>query len=68
MALFVGTSVPAEADFGSGTLGNWQALSHGIVGNWSTAMRYVPRNYEVKEVIAFIRSADAIIAWAKGRL
>jgi hypothetical protein len=37
VALFVGTSVPAEADFGSGTLGNWQALTHGIVGNWSTA-------------------------------
>src|SRR6266536_2078007 len=32
VALFVGTSVPAEADFGSGTLGNWQALSQAIVG------------------------------------
>ncbi|TCO18065.1 hypothetical protein EV652_11693 [Kribbella steppae] len=37
VALFVGTSVPAQADFGSGTLGNWQAMSHGIVGSWSTA-------------------------------
>jgi hypothetical protein len=37
LALFVGTSVPAQADFGSGTLGNWQAMTHGIVGNWSSA-------------------------------
>ncbi|MFG1813356.1 SGNH/GDSL hydrolase family protein [Kribbella sp. NPDC049174] len=37
LALLVGTSVPAQADFGSGTLGNWPAMSHAIVGNWNTA-------------------------------
>jgi hypothetical protein len=37
VALLVGTAVPAQADFGSGTLGNWQAMTHGITGNWSTA-------------------------------
>jgi len=37
VALLIGTAVPAQADFGSGTLGNWPALTHGITGNWSTA-------------------------------
>ncbi len=36
-ALIIGTAVPAHADFGSGTLGNWQAMTHGITGNWATA-------------------------------
>jgi hypothetical protein len=35
--MFAGSSVSAEADYGSGNLGNWQTLSHGIAGSWSTA-------------------------------
>jgi hypothetical protein len=37
VAAFVGSSVSAQADYGSGDRGNWKALSHGVAGTWSTA-------------------------------
>ena len=44
------------------------AIELSRVSSWSTAMRYVPRTYGINEIISFIRSVDAIMAWACGRL
>jgi hypothetical protein len=39
-----------------------------LVNDWSTALRYLPKNMKTGEIDAFLRAADDIKKWAAGRL
>src|SRR5438552_14504281 len=39
-----------------------------LVNYWSTDLRYVPRTLREVEAEAFLKAAEAIIHWARGRL
>jgi len=39
-----------------------------LVNYWSTDLRYVPRTLREGEAEAFLKAAEAIIQWARGRL
>lgn len=37
IAALIGATVPVQADFGSGALGNWPTLAHSVTDDWATA-------------------------------
>ncbi len=39
-----------------------------LVNNWLTDLRYVPRILRESEAESFLKAAEAIILWARGRL
>jgi hypothetical protein len=39
-----------------------------LVNDWSTDMRYVPRNMKEEEIDAFLKATREILIWADGRL
>lgn len=42
--------------------------SFALVSDWSTEMRYIPRNYPRPEIEAFLKATQEIMNWADGRL